>query len=119
MDLEQNTFQGLLSALNVITKRVQEAEKKNKKTIVLEEDDLFSLKFLVLNIGKFVYLTDFEYNLVNQILDQITEEEKSGKSDTKTYLKLINFLIEENNNLKIENKRMKQFKKDIKKMLME
>ena len=117
MDLEQNTYQSLLKAVEVLTKKVKEVEIKNKKTVILEEDELFMLKFLVLNLGKYIYLTSFEYDLVTQMLDQITDEEKAGKSDTKTYLKMINFLIEENNELKRENKKFKETKKEINKLL--
>lgn len=117
MDLERNTFQSFIASIKAMTKKIEEVEQKGKKTLILEEDDIFMLKFLVLNVGKFIYLTNFEYDLVKQMLDQITEEEKAGKSDIKTYLKMLNFLVEENNELKTENKKLKQLKKEIKKLL--
>ena len=117
MNSEQYTFQNLITSLEIITKKLKDVEERKKKSIILEEEDLSKLKLIVLNIGKFIYLTDFEYKLVNTMLNNITEEEKIGKTDTSTYLKLLNFFIEENNVLKRENRRLKENREEIKKLL--
>lgn len=117
LDNTENNFQTFITALKLVTKKLQDIKLKDKKTIIFEENDIFALNFIVKFTGDFVYLTDFEYNLVKDMLDKITTEEKAGKTDTSTYLKIINFLIEENNKLKRENKKFKDTKNEIKKLL--
>ena len=117
IDNNETNFQSFITALKLVAKKLQEIKLKEKKTIVFEEDDIFALNFIVKFVGDFIYLTDFEYNLVKDMLNKITTEEKAGKTDTATYLKMINFLIEENNKLKRENKRFKDNKKEIKKLI--
>lgn len=113
----ETTFQTFITALKLVTKKLQDAHKKEKKTIVFEENDIFALNYIVTFNGDFVYLTSFEYDLVKDLLNKITAEEKSGKYSIETYLKMINFLIEENNKLKRENKKFKETKKEINKLL--
>ena len=117
IDNNETNFQSFITALKLVAKKLQEIKLKEKKTIVFEEDDIFALNFIVKFVGDFIYLTDFEYNLVKDMLNKITTEEKAGKTDIATYLKMINFLIEENNKLKRENKRFKDNKKEIKKLI--
>lgn len=117
IDNTENNFQSFITALKLVAKKLQDMKLKDKKTVIFEENDIFALNFIVKFVGDFVYLTDFEYNLVKDMLNKITTEEKAGKTDTATYLKMINFLIEENNKLKRENKRFKDNKKEIKKLI--
>ena len=117
LDNTESNFQTFITALKLVTKKLQDTKLKDKKTVIFEDKDIFALNFIIKFVGDFVYITDFEYNLVKDMLDKITTEEKAGKYDIQTYLKMINFLVEENNKLKRENKKFNATKNEIRKLL--